>query len=115
VSDSRKRWVAVARRDGCVWRVARIPADMDTDPEVIALVRTAADHLASAGYDVTEANVPDSSSVTPSLFITSRISGSRSRAGNFNLSSVPAHMTATSNQSERPGQAASYFRTLSEW
>jgi len=39
--------------------LARIPADMDTDPEVIALVRTAADHLASAGYDVTEADVPD--------------------------------------------------------
>jgi hypothetical protein len=32
---------------------------MDTDPEVTALVRTAADHLASAGYDVTEADVPD--------------------------------------------------------
>jgi amidase len=28
--------------------LARIPADMDTDPEVIGLVRTAADHLASA-------------------------------------------------------------------
>jgi amidase len=27
--------------------LARIPADMDTDPEVIGLVRTAADHLAS--------------------------------------------------------------------
>ena len=39
--------------------VARIPDDMDTDAEVIALVRTAADHLASAGYDVTEAEVPD--------------------------------------------------------
>jgi hypothetical protein len=39
--------------------LARIPADMDTDPEVIGLVRTAADHLASAGYDVTEADVPD--------------------------------------------------------
>ena len=39
--------------------LARIPADMDTDPEVIALVRTAADRLASAGYDVTETDVPD--------------------------------------------------------
>jgi len=39
--------------------LARIPADMDTEPEVIALVRTAPDHFASAGYDVTEADVPD--------------------------------------------------------
>jgi Amidase len=39
--------------------LARISADMDTDPEVISLVRTAADHLASAGYDVTEAELPD--------------------------------------------------------
>src|SRR6476646_2876824 len=39
--------------------LARIPADMDTDPEVIALVRTAADHLASTSYDATEADVPD--------------------------------------------------------
>jgi Asp-tRNA(Asn)/Glu-tRNA(Gln) amidotransferase A subunit family amidase len=39
--------------------LARVPADMVTDPEVIALVRTAADHLASAGYDVTEVDVPD--------------------------------------------------------
>ena len=39
--------------------LARIPDDMDTDAEVIALVRTAADHLASAGYDITEAEVPD--------------------------------------------------------
>ncbi len=29
--------------------LAGIPADMDTDAEVIALIRTAADHLASAG------------------------------------------------------------------
>jgi amidase len=28
-------------------------------PQVISLVRTAADHLASAGYDVTEAELPD--------------------------------------------------------
>src|SRR6202012_334634 len=39
--------------------LAHIPDDMETDAEVIALVRTAADHLASAGYDVTEAEVPD--------------------------------------------------------
>jgi amidase len=39
--------------------LAHIPDDMETDAEVIALVRTAADHLASAGYDVTEVEVPD--------------------------------------------------------
>ena len=39
--------------------LARIPDDIDTDADVMALVRTAADHLASAGYDVTEAEVPD--------------------------------------------------------
>jgi amidase len=39
--------------------LARIPEDMETDGEVIALVRAAADHLASAGYDVTEAELPD--------------------------------------------------------
>ena len=39
--------------------LARIPEDMETDPEVIGLVRTAADHLAAAGYDVVEAEVPD--------------------------------------------------------
>ncbi|HYB82036.1 MAG TPA: amidase, partial [Mycobacterium sp.] len=39
--------------------LARIPEDMETDAEVIALVRSAADHLAAAGYDVTEADVPD--------------------------------------------------------
>jgi amidase len=39
--------------------LARIPDDMDTDADIIALVRTAADHLASAGYDITEAELPD--------------------------------------------------------
>jgi amidase len=39
--------------------LARIPDDMDTDADVIALIRTAADHLASAGYAVTEIDVPD--------------------------------------------------------
>jgi len=39
--------------------LARIPDDMDTDPAVIALVRKAADHLADAGYEVVEAEVPD--------------------------------------------------------
>jgi hypothetical protein len=29
-AEPRKRWVAVARRDGGVWRLFRIPADMDT-------------------------------------------------------------------------------------
>ena len=39
--------------------LARIPEDMTTDPEVIALIRQAADHLSDAGYDVTEVEVPD--------------------------------------------------------
>ena len=39
--------------------LARIPDDMDTDADIIALVRTAADHLTSAGYDITEAELPD--------------------------------------------------------
>jgi amidase len=39
--------------------LARIPADMKTDRDVIARVRSAADHLANAGYDVKEVEVPD--------------------------------------------------------
>jgi amidase len=39
--------------------LARIPDDMQTDPDVIALYRTAADHLAHAGYDVVETELPD--------------------------------------------------------
>jgi amidase len=39
--------------------LAKIPADMKTDREVIARVRSAADHLANAGYDVREVEVPD--------------------------------------------------------
>jgi amidase len=39
--------------------LARIPADMEADPAVIAQVRTAADHLANAGYDVVETELPD--------------------------------------------------------
>ena len=39
--------------------LARIPDDMETDNEVIALLRTAADHLANAGYEVVEAELPD--------------------------------------------------------
>jgi amidase len=39
--------------------LARIPDDMETDPEVIALLRTAADHLAGAGYEVVETDLPD--------------------------------------------------------
>jgi amidase len=39
--------------------LARIPDDMETDRDVIALLRTAADHLASAGYDVVETDLPD--------------------------------------------------------
>jgi len=39
--------------------LATLPADLDVDPEVIGLVRQAAGHLADAGYDVVEAEVPD--------------------------------------------------------
>ena len=39
--------------------LAPIPADMETDPAVIALVRQAARHLAEAGYEVCEVATPD--------------------------------------------------------
>ena len=39
--------------------LARIPDDMETDNEVIALLRSAADHLANAGYEVVETELPD--------------------------------------------------------
>jgi len=39
--------------------LAKLPADLAVDPDVVGLVRKAADHLADAGYDVTEAEVPD--------------------------------------------------------
>ncbi|GGC84503.1 amidase family protein [Chelatococcus reniformis] len=39
--------------------VAKIPSDMDVDRDVLGLVRSAADHLAEAGYDVAEVEVPD--------------------------------------------------------
>lgn len=39
--------------------LAPIPPDMETDPQVIALVRRAADHLADAGYEVAEVPIPD--------------------------------------------------------
>lgn len=39
--------------------LARIPDDMETDSAVLALLRTAADHLSNAGYDVVEAELPD--------------------------------------------------------
>jgi amidase len=63
--DMRDPWWVPAPLDGpplskpVKVALARIPDDMDTDSDVIALVRTAADHLASAGYDVVEAEVPD--------------------------------------------------------
>ena len=39
--------------------LARIPDDIETDSEVIGLLRRAADYLADAGYDVVEAELPD--------------------------------------------------------
>lgn len=38
---------------------AKIPDDMDTDTAIISLVRKAADHLADAGYDIHEVDLPD--------------------------------------------------------
>jgi amidase len=37
---------------------ARIPADIDADPEVLARIEEAAEHLRAAGYEVVEAEVP---------------------------------------------------------
>jgi amidase len=39
--------------------VAKLPSDMQTDPEVMALLGKAADHLADAGYEVSEVVPPD--------------------------------------------------------
>ena len=39
--------------------VAPIPADMQTDPQVMALIGQAARHLADAGYEVCEVETPD--------------------------------------------------------
>jgi amidase len=39
--------------------VARMPADLETDPEVMALVAEAGRHLADAGYEVAEVETPD--------------------------------------------------------
>jgi amidase len=39
--------------------LARIPDDMNTDAEVMTLVRAAADHLSNAGYAIVETDVPD--------------------------------------------------------
>jgi amidase len=39
--------------------LARIPDDMDADPAILAIIRTAGDHLSDAGYAVKEVDVPD--------------------------------------------------------
>ncbi|HEY2356716.1 MAG TPA: amidase [Phenylobacterium sp.] len=39
--------------------MAKLPSDMQTDPEVMALVGKAADHLSDAGYEVSEVDTPD--------------------------------------------------------
>jgi amidase len=63
--DPRDPWWVPAPLDGPALpkpikvALARIPDDMETDADVMALVRTAADHLANAGYAVVEAEVPD--------------------------------------------------------
>jgi len=43
----------------CKVALARVPADMDPDPEVMAMIRQAAGWLADAGYEVAEVEVPD--------------------------------------------------------
>ncbi len=63
--DPRDPWWVPAPLDGpappAPIRVglAKIPDDLDTDPEVLSLVRRAADHLSDAGYAVSEIEVPD--------------------------------------------------------
>ncbi|HEX5263993.1 MAG TPA: amidase, partial [Phenylobacterium sp.] len=39
--------------------VAKLPDDLETDPEVLGLVRRAAHHLADAGYALNEVELPD--------------------------------------------------------
>jgi amidase len=39
--------------------LAKLPLDIEADPEVIALVHRAADHLSDAGYAVSEVETPD--------------------------------------------------------
>jgi amidase len=39
--------------------LARIPDDMECNPEITSVLRRAADHLADAGYAVSEVDVPD--------------------------------------------------------
>ncbi|MBR0932823.1 amidase family protein [Bradyrhizobium jicamae] len=63
--DPRDPWWVPAplkgpKREGAIKvALARIPEDMATDRGVIALQRRAADHLADAGYAVSEVEVPD--------------------------------------------------------
>ncbi len=57
--DPRDPWWVPAPLDGPALprpikvALARVPDDMETDPDVIAALRAAADHLANAGYEVT--------------------------------------------------------------
>jgi amidase len=39
--------------------VAKVPPDMRPDPEVLAMIEEAARHLADAGYDIVEVDIPD--------------------------------------------------------
>ncbi|OHB26879.1 MAG: amidase [Phenylobacterium sp. RIFCSPHIGHO2_01_FULL_69_31] len=65
--DRRDPWYAPAPLDGdSVPRraaIARIPDDMDCDPAVVALYRQAGEHLAAAGYELEEVEVPELSAV----------------------------------------------------
>jgi Asp-tRNA(Asn)/Glu-tRNA(Gln) amidotransferase A subunit family amidase len=71
--------------------LARIPADMDTDPEV-ALVRTAADYLASAGYEDIEADVQLAGTYSPCGTV----------LGTRTMSSVPSVFVCCSSVRDSP-------------
>ena len=63
--DPRDPWWVPAPLEGPPARkpikvaLAKLPDDLETDPEVLGLVRRAADHLAEAGYAVSELEAPD--------------------------------------------------------
>ncbi|MBN8988410.1 MAG: amidase family protein [Rhizobiales bacterium] len=63
--DPRDPWWVPAPLDGPKPKgpikvaLAKLPADMNVDPSVRAALRQAADHLARAGYRVSEVEVPD--------------------------------------------------------
>ena len=61
--DARDPWYVPAPLHGPALprraALARVPADMHTDPDVMALVGSAARHLSAAGYEIEEVELPD--------------------------------------------------------